>query len=315
VQRWYITFHGGDHSHDWNNIHIYDLDGKPLGEALATHSFPGDVQLRELRGFVFGPDGDLYVANAYKDASQVLRFSGVPGSDGKHPFREVYVEQHHANPGLDRPFDVAFGPDYHLYVPSQDTNLVGRYYGPHATDGQAGQPMPFPVALSKGDLKKLLPGTFVPSEKHAPRGVRTVRRAIFGPEGNLYVADRDTDSIKKYDGVSGAYLREYRHHRLTKPVHLAFRSNGRVLLAGSRDDNAVFAIDTKTGDVSLLIKPRMGGLEAPAGMAFGSEGKLYICSRETKQILRFDAATGKPDSAPFIDGLEDFPEFISLVDV
>ena len=315
MQRWYITFHGGEHSHEWNNIHSYDLDGKPLGKALETHSFPGDLKLRELRGFAFGPDGDLYVANAYKDASQVLRFGGVPGSDGKHPFREVYVEQHHANPGLDHPFDVAFGPDNHLYVPSQDTNVVGRYYGPRATDGQAGQPMPFPPALSAGDLKKLLPGTFVPSEKHAPRGVRTVRRAIFGPEGNLYVADRDTDSIKQYDGVSGAYQREYRHHRLTKPVHLAFRSNERVLLAGSRDDNAVFAIDTDTGAVSSLIASGVGGLEAPAGMAFGPDGKLYICSRETKQILRFNATTGKPDPEPFIDGLEDYPEFISLVDV
>jgi DNA-binding beta-propeller fold protein YncE len=315
VQRWYISFHGGDRSLEWNNIHIYDLDGKPIGKALATDSFPNDLQLRELRGFAFGPDGDLYVANAYKDASQVLRFGGVPGGDDKHPFLGVYVEQHHANPGLDHPFDVVFGPDKHLYVPSQDTNVVGRYYGPQSTDGQAGHPMPFPPALSKGDLKKLLPGTFVPSEKHAPRGVRTVRRAIFGPEGNLYVADRDTDSIKKYDGKSGEYLREYRHRHLTKPVHLAFRSGDRVLLAGSRNSNAVFAIDTETGDVSLLIKPGMGGLEAPAGMAFGPDGKLYICSRETKQILRFDAKTGKPDSAPFIDSLEDYPEFISLVNI
>jgi hypothetical protein len=31
VQRWYISFHGGDHSLEWNNIHIYDLDGKPIG--------------------------------------------------------------------------------------------------------------------------------------------------------------------------------------------------------------------------------------------------------------------------------------------
>jgi hypothetical protein len=50
-------------------------------------------------------------------------------------------------------------------------------------------------------------------------------------------------------------------------------------------------------------------------MAFGVDGKLYICSRETKQILRYDATTGKPDPTPFIDALEDYPEFISLVNV
>ncbi|MGH2614723.1 MAG: hypothetical protein ACRDJC_05760, partial [Thermomicrobiales bacterium] len=89
VQRWYITFHGGDGEHTWNNIHVYDLDGQPIGKALATHTLPNDLELRELRGFSFGPDGDLYVANAFKDASQVLRFDGVPGADGKHRFREI----------------------------------------------------------------------------------------------------------------------------------------------------------------------------------------------------------------------------------
>ena len=49
-------------------------------------------------------------------------------------------------------------------------------------------------------------------------------------------------------------------------------------------------------------------------MAFGPDGRLYVCSRETRQILRFDASTGAPDSTPFIDDLEDFPEFIALVE-
>jgi hypothetical protein len=49
-------------------------------------------------------------------------------------------------------------------------------------------------------------------------------------------------------------------------------------------------------------------------MAFGPDGKLYVASRESKQILRFDAESGEPDAAPFIDGLEDFPEFIALVE-
>src|SRR3954451_18670627 len=129
AQVWYVTFHGGDEDEAWNNIHVFSLDGKPLGKALATHSLPDDLELRELRGFAFGPDGDLYVANAYKGASQVLRFAGQPGADGKHAFREVYVERHADNPGLHHPFDVTFGPDGHLYVPSQDTNVVGRYFG------------------------------------------------------------------------------------------------------------------------------------------------------------------------------------------
>ena len=329
MQVWYITFHGGEpskpHHHgkrdspeahcvSWNNIHVFGLDGEPLGKALDAHSLPGDLELRELRGFAFGPDGDLYVANAYKDASQVLRFDGKPGPDGKHPFREVYVEQHKTNPGLAHPFDVAFGPDSHLYVPSQDTNVVGRYYGPGATEGKPGTPMPHPEALREEDAKRLLPGTFVPSQTHAPSGVRTVRRAIFGPDGDLYVADRDANSVKRYDGGSGAFQREYQHQHLTTPVHLAFRPEDGALLAGSRDGHAVFAIGPETVVMAVLIEPGAGGLQAPAGMAFGPDGRLYVSSRETRQILRFDAITGKPDPQPFIDGLGDFPEFIALVD-
>ncbi|MGH2614724.1 MAG: hypothetical protein ACRDJC_05765, partial [Thermomicrobiales bacterium] len=220
---------------------------------------------------------------------------------------------HRANPGLAHPFDVAFGPDRHLYVPSQNTNVVGRYFGPQATDGNPGAPMPHPAALQDADTKEILPGTFVPSHKHAPRGVRTVRRAIFGPDGDLYVADRDSDTVKRYDGVTGHFQREYRGDDFSTPVHLIFRIADGALLVGSRDRHAIFAIDTLSGELTALVAPGAGELRAPAGMAFGPDGKLYVSSRETKQILRFDAESGNPDPEPFIDGLEDFPEFIALV--
>ncbi len=311
MQRWYLTFHGGKR-HAWNTIHRFDPDGRPLGEALTGNDLPQHVALRELRGFAIGPDGDLYVANAWKDASQVLRFGGALDADGRHPFREIFVERHHANPGLSHPFDVTFGPDGHLYVPSQDTNIVGRYYGPSATEGTPGQPMPHPPALRDGVSKHLWPGTFVPSASHVREGVRAVRRAIFGPDGDLYVADRDADSIKRYDGATGALRRDYRHHHLSKPIHLAFRPGDGALLVGSRDRHAVFAIDTESGAGSRLGAPGAGGLRSPGGIAFDHDGRLYVCSRQTRQILRFDPA-GTPDREPFIDGLKDAPEFIALV--
>lgn len=314
MRRWYISFHGGNVPHTWNNIHVFDLDGTPLGKALDTHTLPRGLELRELRGFAFGPDGDLYVANAYKDASQVLRFAGRPGASGKHHFKEVFVEQHKTNPGLAHPFDVAFGPDQHLYVASQDTNVVGRYFGPVASDGAPGSPMPHPVALQALDVPDLLPGTFVPSHKYARHGLRTVRRALFGPDGDLYVADRDTNLVKRFHSDSGALHRQYSHDALTKPIHLAFRPTDGALLVGSRDASAILAIDTGSGKASTLVAPGAGGLDAPAGMAFGADGMLYVASREGKQILRFDAHTGRLAPGPFIATFEDCPEFIALVD-
>ena len=185
---WYITFHGGDNDRAWNNIHVYDLDGQPRGKAHATHSLPKELALREPRGFTFGPDGDLYVA------------------------------------------------------------------------------------------------------------------------------DRDSDSVKRYHGQSGALQREYRHHHLKTPVHLTFRQPDGALQVGSRDRDAIVAIATETGEITTLVKSGAGGLRAPAGMAFGPDGKLYVSSRESKQMLRFNPTSGEPDDAPFINGLEDYPEFIALVE-
>lgn len=311
--RWYISFHGGEGQDDWNNIHSFDPEGTPLGKVLATHGLPAGLELRELRGFAFGPDGDLYIANAYRTASQVLRFGGTRGEDGRHPFVGVYVEQHRTNPGLAHPFDVGFGPDGHLYVPSQDTNVVGRYVGPASATGEPGAPMPPPPALAEA-ASTLLPGTFVPSVKHHRSGVRAVRRTVFGPDGDLFVADRDADSVKRYDGETGALVREYRHHHLTTPVHLLWDAARTRLLVGSRDHDAIFAIEPETGAVTSFVPPGAGGLRGPAGMAFGPDGALLVCSRETKQVLRVDPDTGEPDATPFLDNLEDFPEFILAID-
>ena len=316
MQSWYISFHGGDADGAWNNIHAFDLNGAALGKRLATDHLPDGIRLRELRGFAFGPDGDLYVANAYRNASQILRFEGSLDSKGRHRFRDVYSAQHHDNPGLAHPFDVSFGPDGHLFVPSQDTNVVGRYFGPRG-DGQSGRPMPYPAAFQtqshKGGDHAPPPGTFVPSRHHEAHGLTAVRGLLFDADGRLYVVDRDANRVNCHDGASGAWLRAFEHPHMSKPVHLLAPAPHR-LLVGSRDPSAIFEIDTASGQVSPLVRAGAGGLDGPAGMAIGPDKKLYVCSRESKQILRFDALSGAPDRAPFIDRLSDCPEFIRLVD-
>ncbi|HEU5432716.1 MAG TPA: hypothetical protein VFU81_13695, partial [Thermomicrobiales bacterium] len=165
-ERWHITFHGGADAHGRNNMHAYALDGRTLGSVLDDDDLPQRARLRELRGFEIGPDGLLYVANAAKKRSQILRFDGAVDRHGRHRFVDVFTEGRHRNSGLEHPFMVAFGPDGHLYVPSQDTRVVTRYFGPDAREGEPGAPMPHPPALRDIPADSLHPGTFVPSERH-----------------------------------------------------------------------------------------------------------------------------------------------------
>ena len=131
VNVWYLSFHGGTERHSRNNIHIYSATGDELGKALNRKSLPGDIELRELRGFGFGPDHNLYVVNAYREASQILRFAGKTNPDGQHDFLDVFVAHHHErNPQLLHPFNFAFCTAGNLHVSNQDTSCVSATTGP-----------------------------------------------------------------------------------------------------------------------------------------------------------------------------------------
>jgi DNA-binding beta-propeller fold protein YncE len=314
VNAWYITFHGGGGRQDLNNIHVFSETGRELGKALDRSTLPSNVELRELRGFDFGPDGDLYVANAYQDYSQVLRFAGTPNADGRHEFRQVFVQgDKQTNPALDHPFSIAFDGSGDLYVSSQDSNVVARFFGPNREPALRGTPMALPSGIQT--VAGLPPGTFVPPARHFPDGVETVRDALIGPEGHLYVADRDADCVRVYDGQSGAYLKAITSDHLSKPIHLLFTPDQKNLLIGSCGNDAVLRYDLERLSMDVLVPSRTGGLEAPSGLAFGPEGRLYVACRTKNRILRFDPGTGKPDPAAFITDLADNPEFIRLVPV
>jgi DNA-binding beta-propeller fold protein YncE len=314
-KEWYISFHGGDEQVSLNNIHVYSTDGRKLRKALNKKSLGAGVKLRELRGFVFGPDKNLYVVNAYFEYSEVLKFKGALNKDGHHDFAGVFVKRHaDLNPGIDHPFNVAFDSNGDLYVSSQNTNLVARYHGPASKTGQPGTPMPLPESLDPE--RDPPPGTFVPSAKLASNGLLDVRAAIFAPNNDfLYVADRAADCVRIYEARTGRYLRNLvsRSDELDRPIHLLHSPDGRYLLIGSGGNDSILRHDLRQNVTSIFVESKSGGLNGPAGMAFGDDGFLYVGSRNSKEILRYDAKDGQPSSKPFIKDLADNPEFLMLV--
>lgn len=311
---WYISFHGGEEKSAFNNIHVYSSDGTKLRKALNKKSIPDGIVLRELRGFIFGPDRNLYVVNAYFKYSEILKFTGELNKNGQHDFAGVFVKRHpDTNPGIDHPFNAAFDSDGNLYVSSQNTNLVARYHGPVSKTGQAGMPMPLPEGV---DLKvDPPPGTFVPSAKIASNGLLDVRAVIFAPNKDLYVADRAADCVRIYEDRTGRYLRNLvsRSDQLDKPIHLLFSPDGRYLLIGSGGNDSILRHDIDQRSTSVFVPSKSGGLNGPAGMVFGDDGFLYVASRNTKEILRYNANDGTPFGKPFIKELGDYPEFLMLV--
>jgi hypothetical protein len=312
-KEWYVSFHGGEEKTSLNNIHVYSTDGRKLRKALNKKSLGQGVNLRELRGFVFGPDGNLYVVNAYFEYSEVLKFRGSLNNDGQHDFAGVFVK-HHAdlNPGIDHPFNVAFDSNGDLYISSQNTNLVARYHGPLSKTGEPGTPMPLPEHLEKN---KLPPGTFVPSAKLAPNGLLEVRTVMFAPNGDLYIADRAADCVRIYEARTGHFLRDLvsRADQVDKPIHLMLSPDGRYLFVGSGGSDSILRHDIGQNSTSVFIRPKSGGLNGPAGMAFGDDRLFYVASRNTKEILCYDSKDGRPVNKPFIKDLDDNPEFLMLV--
>jgi DNA-binding beta-propeller fold protein YncE len=314
-KEWYVSFHGGEEKASLNNIHVYSTDGTESRKALNKKSLPRGIKLRELRGFVFGPDQNLYVVNAYFEYSEVLKFKGMLNENGQHDFVDVFVKRHaEMNPGIDHPFNLAFDSEGDLYVSSQNTSLVARYHGPASKTGTPGTPMPFPdgLALQKGDLP---PGTFVPSAKLVSNGLLDVRAVIFAPNNNLYVADRAADCVRIYEGRTGRHLRNLvsRSDQLDKPIHLLLSPDGRYLLVGSGGNDSILRHDLRQGATSVFVAPKSRGLNGPAGMAFGDDGFLYVASRNSKQRLRYGSIDGRPRGKPFIKDLADDPEFLVLM--
>ena len=173
--------------------------------------------------------------------------------------------------------------------------------------------MPFPQSLDS-DLN-LPPGTFVPSAKHVSNGLVEVREAIFAPDNNLYVADRAADCVRIYEAHTGHFLRNLvsGSDQVDRPIHLLLSPDGRYLFIGSGGTDSILRHDFGRNSTSVFAASKSGGLNGPAGMAFGGDGFLYVASRNTKEILRYDGQSGQPLNKPFIKNLADNPEFLMLV--
>ena len=163
-------------------------------------------------GLTFGPDGNLYVANYNSD--NVVKFNGSTGA-----FMGVFASGNGlSNPGI----GLEFGPDGHLYV-ANDYQKVLRF------NGSTGAYIDEFIALSNssqriGDIvfdkgcnwyvsnyigdsieKFTSNGNYIGrfdngGSLSSPRGM------TFGPDNNLYVADKTDNKVYRFNGTTGNFM-------------------------------------------------------------------------------------------------------------
>ena len=255
-----------------------------------------NVTLDELRGFCFY-NGSLWVVNAHKSDSQILKFSGTAVSNGPYAFQQVFTSYDQTtNPGLLHPFNLVFGPKGNLFVSNQDTACITRYYGPTTT--LPGEPIPCQDCH--------FPGTFIPPKTSSPTGLVAPRDLVFDLNGNLWVADESL-GLLNYSRPGGAFIGVFPGSDQWKPIHLLL--DGSNLYVGCSADSSVQLVDLDTGTSKQYLAPGAGGLDGPAGMAL-TANHFYIANRKKQQVLRFVRLNHAPDSRPFIDHMGDDPEFI-----
>src|SRR3989304_7368233 len=217
-------------------------------------------------GLVFGPDGNLYIADISFDVVEQYNFEAM----------QLFEFVMAGSGGLNRPIGLVFGPDGNLYVSSEGADQVLRY------NGTTGEFMDVFVPAGSGGLIY-------------PQGL------VFGSDGNLYVSSNSTEGaeVLRYDGTSGAFMNAFvsaGSGGLEDPEGLVFDNDGNLCVRSSKT-NEVLRYDGLTGAfIDAFVTAGSGGLDGPAFLVFSEppgpsdmEGKGGGCSV---------ASAGAPVSAP-----------------
>ena len=227
-------------------------------------------------GIDIGPDGALYVASELSDT--VERFDAFTGAhlstflwdDPATPFDELG--------GLDEPCGLLFGPEDQLFVTSFVQDAIYEF------DARSGAFRRILVTAASGNLNGPDAGIAI------------------GPDGALYVPSYWNNTVKRYDRQSGAYLGNFvvpTGSGLSRPRTIRFPGDGFAYVASEGNDR-VLRVDAFTGvfvnaiviDDPVTPQDETGGLDGPTGLAFGSDGRLYVASGNNDCVLRYDVPSG-----------------------
>lgn len=127
-----------------------------------------------------------------------------------------------------------------------------------------------------------------------------------GPDGKLYVASEESNSIKRYNPADGSFIDTFvspGSGGLAGPSGVTWGLDGHLYVS-SFDNNSVLKYDGATGAfIKTFVTTASGGLSGPDnGSVFGPDGDLYVPSYWNGRIMKYDGETGDFMGA-FITGI------------
>ncbi|MEK7403890.1 MAG: hypothetical protein AAB225_02160 [Acidobacteriota bacterium] len=186
------------------------ITGAFMGEFVTA----GLGRLTRPVGMAFGRDGKLYVTSTGWDeglTGHVLRYEGTTGD-----FIDLFIG------GRNGASDLAFGPDGYLYVRHRHPLYEVRRYDANGwplasvrvPDGEVivfGLDSKFylNVYYASPDVLRCSADTMAPPEifiNAGSGGLGVAGGLLFGPDGKLYVSSGADNNVRRYDGITGAFI-------------------------------------------------------------------------------------------------------------
>jgi len=167
-----------------------------------------------------------------------------------------------------------YGPDGDLYVCAEEGDSVLRF------DGSTGAPL----------------GPFVFDDPATPQdetgGLRAPTAAVFGPDGQLYVASFQDDAVLRYDGATGAYVDDFipaGTGAINGPdAGMDFGPDGHLYIP-SFNNNRVLRYHGKTGaPLGAFVPVDLTTLSRPRCLRWRGDGLMYVTSWGNNRVLRYD---------------------------